>query len=220
MLLINALLKFISGILLVGAMLFIPAGTFTYSGAWLFMGLLFIPMLVMGAVMLAKSPELLKKRLDSKEKRAAQSGVIKLSGLMFILSFITAGLDERFSLSQVPAWLTITASVILLAAYSMYAEVMHENAYLSRTVKVQEGQKVIDTGLYGIVRHPMYTAATAMFISVPLILGSWYAFAIMLTFPALMVIRIIDEEKLLETELAGYSAYKKRVKYRLIPYIW
>lgn len=220
MLLISALTKYILGVVLVGAMLFIPAGTFAYPGAWLFMALLFIPMLILGIFLYLRSPDLLKSRLDSKEKQAEQSRAVSLSGLMFTCAFVLSALDFRAGWSVVPSGVRIAASVIMLAAYAMYGEVMRENAYLSRTVQVQEGQRVIDTGLYGIVRHPMYTAAIFMFISIPIILGSWLGFCVMLVFPAIIVSRLLNEEKLLEKELAGYVEYKSRTKYRLIPFIW
>ena len=220
MLPLNTLIKYIAGVALVGVMVFLPAGRLDYPLGWLFMGLLFIPMLIMGVVMLIKAPALLEKRLDSKEKRGPQSKIVAFTGLVFIASFVVSGLDTRFGWSRMPVWAVIAASVIFLCAYAMYAEVMRENAYLSRTVKVEEGQQLVDTGLYGIIRHPMYTAAIFMFISIPVILGSVPGLCIMLLFPAAMIIRLLDEEKLLEKELAGYTEYKQRVRYRLIPYIW
>ena len=217
---INALIKFLIGLLLVGLLIFLPAGTLAYPGGILFLCLLFIPMLVMGIVMLARARDLLAKRLDAKEKQAAQKGVQSLAGLVFIAGFVLAGLDFRFGWSDVPQPVVIAASVIFLAGYGLYAEVMRENAYLSRTVKVEEGQTVISTGLYGIIRHPMYTASILMFLSIPLVMGSWYALIPFALYPALMVIRVLDEEKLLTAELEGYAAYKSKVKYRLIPFIW
>ncbi len=219
-LLFNALIKFICGILLVGLLVFLPAGTVFYRGGLLFSALLFIPMLIMGVVLLLRAPKLLKKRLDGKEKQSAQKGVVAFSGLIFLAGFIIAGLDFRFGWSNVPIAVTVISSVLFLLSYALYAEVMRENAYLSRTVKVESNQKVIDTGLYGIVRHPMYMATVLMFLSIPLILGSLYSLIIFLFYPILMVIRIGDEEKLLTEELAGYKEYKNKVKYKMIPFIW
>ena len=217
---ISALIKFLVGLLMVAALIFLPAGTLAYHGGLLFLCLLFVPMLVMGIVMLARARDLLAKRLDAKEKQAAQKGVQSLAGLVFIAGFVLAGLDFRFGWSDMPLPVVIAASVIFLIGYGLYAEVMRENAYLSRTVKVEEGQTVISTGLYGVVRHPMYTATILMFLSLPLVLGSWYALIPFAAYPVLMVIRIRGEEKLLTVELAGYEEYKKKVKYRLIPFIW
>jgi protein-S-isoprenylcysteine O-methyltransferase Ste14 len=219
-LLCNALIKFFCGLLLVGLLLFLPAGTWEYSYGWLLMGLLFVPMLIAGFVMLFKAPDLLAKRLDVKEKQASQKGVIAFSGLMFLAGFIVAGLDFRFGWSQMPLPVTVVASVLFLAAYALYAEVMRENAYLSRTIKVEEGQKVVDTGLYGIVRHPMYMATILLFLMMPLVLGSWYALIIFAFYPAIIIVRLKDEEALLTRELPGYAAYKKKVKYRILPFIW
>ena len=219
-LLIEALVKFGCGAALVGLLIFLPAGTLQYANGWLLMGLLFVPMLIAGFVMLAKSPDFLKKRLDAKEKQAAQKGVLGLAGLMFVAGFVVAGLDFRFSWSCVPSWVVITAAVLFLVAYGFYAEVMRENAYLSRTVKVEEGQTVVDTGLYGIVRHPMYSATILLFLMIPLLLGSWYALIVFAFYPAIIVIRLKDEENLLTRELPGYAEYKEKVKYRLIPFVW
>lgn len=219
-LLINALTKFTCGLLLVGLLIFLPAGTLYYTGGWLFLGLLFVPMLIAGFVMLFKSPEFLAKRLDAKEKQATQKGVLAFSGLMFIGGFVVAGLDHRFGWSHMPAWVTITASVLFLAAYALYAEVMRENAYLSRTIKVEEGQKVVDTGLYGIVRHPMYMATVLLFLMMPIVLGSWYALIVFAFYPAIIIVRLKDEEELLSRELPGYTEYKQKVKYRLLPFLW
>lgn len=216
----EAITKFSCGLLLVGLLIFLPAGTFAYTYGWLFVGLLFAPMLIAGFVMLAKSPEFLKKRLDAKEKQATQKGVVALSGLMFVAGFVVAGLDFRFGWSYVPAWVVVTASVLFLIAYALYGEVMRENAYLSRTVKVEEGQTVVDTGLYGIVRHPMYAVTVLLFLMIPLILGSWYAVIAFAFYPAIIVVRLKDEEELLTKELPGYAQYKQKVKYRMIPYIW
>ena len=219
-LLLNALTKFLCGLLLVGALLFLPAGSFAFTGGWIFIGLLFIPMLILGAALLIKSPELLQKRLDAKEKENTQKGVVALSGLLFLAGFIVAGLDYRVGWSHVPTWLVIVASVILLASYALYAEVMRENAYLSRTIEVQDGQKVISTGLYGIVRHPMYAVTIWLFLSIPLVLGSFFSLLCFLPYPIIMVVRILNEEKVLAEGLDGYADYKKKVKYRLIPFIW
>ncbi len=219
-LLIEALAKFACGLLLVGLLIFLPAGTLQFTYGWLFIGLLFVPMLIAGFVMLAKSPEFLKKRLDAKEKQGTQKGVVALSGLMFIAGFVVAGLDYRFSWSRMPVAVTIIASVLFLTAYALYAEVMRENAYLSRTIKVEEGQKVVDTGLYGIVRHPMYMATILLFLMIPIVLGSWYALIVFAFYPAIIIVRLKDEEDLLTRELPGYAEYKKKVKYRIIPFIW
>lgn len=217
---LNALIKLLIGLLLVGLLIFLPAGTLAYPGGLLFLCLLFVPMLLMGIVMLARARDLLAKRLDAKEKQAAQKGVQSLAGLVFMAGFVLAGLDFRFGWSDVPLPVVIAASVIFLIGYGLYAEVMRENAYLSRTVKVEEGQTVISTGLYGIVRHPMYLASVLMFLSIPLVMGSWYALIPFAFYPLLMVIRILDEEKLLTAELSGYEEYKGKVKYRMIPFIW
>ena len=217
---ISALIKFTVGLALVGLLLFLPAGTLSYANGWLFIGLLFLPMLLLGIVLLIRSPKLLEKRLGVKEKENTQKGVVAASGLLFIAGFAVAGLDFRFGWSKMPLWVVIVASVVLLISYALYAEVMRENAYLSRTVEVREGQKVVDTGLYGIVRHPMYAVTVWLFLSIPVVLGSWWAFLCFLPYVALIVIRIINEEKLLSSELEGYEEYKKRVKYRLLPFIW
>ena len=219
-LLCNALIKFTCGLLMVGALIFLPAGTLAFGRGWLLMGLLFAPMLAAGFVMLFKSPEFLEKRLDVKEKQSAQKGVLALSGVMFIAGFVVAGLDHRFGWSRVPGWVIALASVLFLVAYALYAEVMRENAYLSRTIRVEEGQTVVDTGLYGIVRHPMYMATVLLFLMMPLILGSWFALIVFGFYPAIIVIRLKDEEALLTRELPGYEAYKQKVPYRLIPFIW
>ena len=219
-LLLEALIKFFCGMLLVGLLIFLPAGTLVYTYGWLFVGLLFVPMLIAGFVMLHKSPEFLKKRLDGKEKQSTQKGVVALSGLMFIVGFVVAGLDFRFGWSNMPAWVVIAASVLFLIAYALYAEVMRENAYLSRTIKVEEGQTVVDTGLYGIVRHPMYAVTILLFLMIPLVLGSWYALIAFAFYPAIIIVRLKDEEALLTKELPGYTAYQQKVKYRIIPFIW
>lgn len=219
-LLLSAITKFVFGIILVGALVFLPAGTFNFMGGWLFMMLLFIPILIVGIFLFIKSPKLLEKRLDGKEKESTQKGVVALSGLMFIGGFTVAGLDFRFGWSSVPRMVTVIASVLFLMSYAIYAEVMRENAYLSRKIEVQEGQTVVSTGLYGIVRHPMYAATVLMFCTFPFILGSFAACPIFFTYPFIIAIRIKDEEKLLNKELAGYTDYKQRVKYRLIPFVW
>lgn len=217
---LNALTKLLFGIVLIGLLLFLPAGTLAYPGAWIFLSVLFLPMLIMGALLLIKAPALLEKRLNHKEKEKAQRGVVALSGLMFPLGFLLSALDFRFGWSCVPVWLVAVAAVLFLLGYAMYAEVMRENAYLSRTVEVQEGQKVISTGLYSLVRHPMYLATLFMFLPIPLILGSFWGLIPMALYPVLIVVRILDEEKLLTEELSGYAEYKARVKYRLIPFLW
>ena len=219
-LLLEALTKVTCGFFLVALLIFLPAGTLHYTYGWLLIGLLFGPMLIAGFVMLAKSPDFLKKRLDAKEKQGTQKGVLAFSGLMFVAGFVVAGLEYRFGWSKMPMWVTIGASVLFLIAYALYAEVMRENAYLSRTVKVEEGQKVVDTGLYGIVRHPMYAATILLFMAMPLVLGSWYALMAFAFYPAIIIVRLKDEEDLLTRELPGYAEYKQKVKYRLIPFIW
>ena len=219
-LMIEALTKFACGLLLVGLLIFLPAGTLYYTYGWLLLGLLFVPMLIAGFVMLAKSPDFLKKRLDAKEKQGTQKGVVAFSGLMFIVGFVVAGLDFRFGWSKMPTWVTITASVLFLIAYALYAEVMRENAYLSRTIKVEPGQTVVDTGLYGVVRHPMYAVTILLFLMIPLVLGSWYALIAFAFYPVIIIVRLKDEEALLTRELPGYEAYQEKVKYRIIPLIW
>ena len=216
----EAIMKFTCGLLLVGLLIFLPAGTMQYPYGWLLVGLLFGPMLIAGFVMLAKSPDFLKKRLDAKEKQAAQKGVLAFAGLMFIAGFVVAGLDYRFGWSEMPPWVTIAASVLFLLSYALYAEVMRENAYLSRTIKVEEGQTVVDTGLYGIVRHPMYAVTILLFMAMPLVLGSWYALIVFAFYPAIIIVRLKDEEELLTKDLPGYAEYKQKVKYRIIPFIW
>lgn len=219
-LLVQALVKMISGMLLMGLVLFLPAGTWHYPGGWLFCVLLFVPMLVLGAILLWKAPELLEKRLNTKETEKTQIAVVSAAALLFIAAFVAAGLDFRYGWTRVPTWLVIGAAVLQLLAYALYGEVMRENAYLSRTVEVQENQKVIDTGLYGIVRHPMYTATILLFLAMPLVLGSWISFGIMLLYPVIILLRIRNEEKVLEAGLEGYREYKLKVRYRLIPFIW
>lgn len=203
-----------------GALIFVPAGSFKFFNGWLFMGLLFIPMFIAGVVLMFKNPELLKKRLDAKEKLNDQGLVIKLSGLMFLAGFVVSGLGFRFEWYQLPLWGTIVAAAIFIFAYIMYAEVLRENTFLSRTIEVQENQTVVDTGLYRIVRHPMYTSTLLLFMTMPLILGSVFGFIIFLAYPFIIAKRIKGEEAFLEQELKGYSEYKQKVKYRLIPFVW
>ena len=217
---VQAISKFSLGVILVGLLVFWPAGTFDYWQGWLFMGILFIPMFCAGLVMMAKNPALLKSRLDAKEKQREQDMVIKLSGLMFLAGFIVAGLNYRFARFVLPKAVSIGAAIAFLASYLIYAEVLRENSYLSRTIQVQENQTVVDTGLYGIVRHPMYSATLILFLSMPLILGSLQAFVIFLAYPLIISKRIKHEEVFLEQELAGYREYKAKVKYRLLPFIW
>jgi protein-S-isoprenylcysteine O-methyltransferase Ste14 len=208
------------GVVLVGAAIFLPTGTFAFFNGWLFMGILFVPMFLAGIVMMFKNPDLLKKRLDIKEKEKEQQLVVKLSGLVFLAGFIVAGLGVRFDWYVLPTPVVIVATVFFLFAYVLYAEVLRENVYLSRVIEVQENQKVIDSGLYGIVRHPMYAATLILFLAMPLVLGSIYAFIIFLAYPFIIVKRIKNEESVLEKDLKGYAEYKKKVKYRLIPFIW
>ena len=217
---VQAIVKFLLGVILVGVLVFLPAGTFNFINGWIFMGILFAPMFVAGIVMMIKNPYLLEKRLDAKEKQAEQSLVVKLSGLMFLAGFIVAGLDFRFGWWPLPKAVSIAAAVVFLVAYAFYAEVLRENTYLSRTIEVQENQKVIDTGLYGVVRHPMYSATLLLFLSMPLVLGSVISFVIFLAYPLIIIKRLKAEEEFLEKELEGYSEYRKKVKYRLIPFIW
>ena len=216
----QAILKFIAGVILIGLLLFIPAGTIHFWNGWLFMGILFVPMFGAGIVMMLKNPELLKKRLHAKEKQQEQSVVIKLSGLMFLIGFIVAGLNYRFEWHVLPTGVSIGAAVVFLLAYLLYAEVLRENTYLSRTIEVQENQKVIDTGLYGIVRHPMYSITLILFLAMPWVLGSAIAFLVFLAYPFIIAKRIKNEEKVLEQGLKGYKEYKEKVKYRLIPFVW
>ncbi len=216
----NAILKFTLGVLMVGLLVFVPAGTLAYPQGWLFLGILFVPMFLAGIVMMAKNPQLLRKRLKAKEQQGDQRRIIKLSGLMFLAGFVLAGLSFRFSWLLLPRWVSYAASVVFLGAYLLYAEVLRENTYLSRTIEVQKGQKVIDTGLYGIVRHPMYSATMLLFLSMPLVLGSLLSFGVFLCYPVLIAQRIRGEEQLLEAELPGYAEYRKKVKYRLLPFVW
>ena len=216
----QAITKFILGVVMVGLLIFLPAGTFSYFNGWLFMGILFIPMFFAGIVMMFINPDLLKKRLNAKEKQEEQGMVIKLSGCMFLIGFMIAGFGVRFGWYMLPDKVVIASAVVFLLAYILYAEVLRENTYLSRTIEVQENQKVIDTGLYGIVRHPMYSVTLLLFLSMPLVLGSIYSFLVFLAYPFIIAKRIEGEEKFLERELAGYYEYKQKVKYRLLPFIW
>ena len=217
---IQALTKFLLGAVLVGLLIFLPAGTVAFWNGWLLMGLLFVPMFAAGLVMMAKNPALLQSRLDAKEKESEQKTVLLISGVMFIVGFVLCGLNFRFGWLPLPNGVVIAASVVFLLAYVLYAEVLRENTYLSRTIQVQEGQRVVDSGLYGIVRHPMYLATVLLFLSIPLVLGSLVALAVFLVYPFVLVLRIRNEEAVLEAELDGYREYKQRVKYRLIPFVW
>lgn len=217
---IAAITKFLLGVALVGLLIFLPAGTFSYFNGWLLMGILFIPMFIAGIVMMFKNPQLLKRRLSAKEKQKEQNIVIKLSGLMFLLGFVIAGLNFRFNWYTLPKVVVIISAVVFLVAYILYAEVLRENIYLSRTIEVQENQKVVDTGLYSIVRHPMYSVTLILFLAMPIVLGSVYSFLVFLLYPFIIVRRIKDEEEFLLQELDGYCEYKQKVKYRLIPFIW
>lgn len=215
-----AITKFLLGVILVGVLIFLPAGTFSYFNGWLLMGILFVPMFFAGVVLMFKNPTLLKSRLDAKEEAREQSLVVKLCGLMFFAGFVVAGLGFRFRWYTLPTGVVISAAVVFLIGYILYAQVLRENTYLSRTIEVQENQRVIDTGLYGIVRHPMYSVTLLLFFSMPIVLGSVYAFLIFLVYPFIIAKRIKHEEEFLEKELDGYREYKEKVKYRLIPFIW
>ena len=217
---VEGLVKFTAGVILVGLLVFLPAGTFAYWQGWLLMGVLFVPMFCAGLVMMAKNPALLRSRLDAKEKQKDQDLVVKLSGLMFLAGFVVAGLGVRFDWYVLPKCAVFAAAVVFLIAYALYAEVLRENTYLSRTIQVQENQTVVDTGLYGIIRHPMYAVTLLLFLSMPLVLGSVYAFVIFLAYPLIIAKRIKGEEAFLEKELVGYKEYKGEVKYRLLPFIW
>ena len=219
-LIVNALFKLIFGLVIMALLLFLPAGTWYYWHAWLLLALLFVPMVCMGIVMLIFSPELLSKRLNNKEKEQTQKHVVALSGLMFIAGFMLCGFDYRFVWSQVPVWVVVVASLLFLLGYMLYAEVLRENAYLSRTIEVQDDQQLIDTGLYSIVRHPMYTATLLMFLSMPLVLGSWWALLIFSIYPILIIRRIQNEEQVLAKGLKGYVDYQQRVRWRLMPWVW
>ena len=217
---LSAILKFALGVVLIGALLFLPAGTLHYPQGWLLMGILFIPMFIAGFVMMAKNPNLLRSRLNAKEKQREQSLVVKLSGLMFLTGFILAGLSFRFGWWMLPRWVSILGAVLFLISYALYAEVLRENTWLSRTIEVQEGQTVVSTGLYGIVRHPMYAVTLVLFLSMPLVLGSALAFAVFLAYPFIISKRIRNEEEVLARDLPGYPEYMQKVRWRLIPFIW
>ncbi len=217
---VESLKKFIGGFVIIGVLLFLPAGTLNYWNAWLFIAVLFLPMLFLGIVMLFRSPELLAKRLDAKEKVNEQKWVVALSGIMFLAAFVVAGLNFRYSWHSMPNYLVWIGTLVFFLSYLMYAEVMRENAFLSRTIEIQENQKVVDSGLYGIVRHPMYSATLLMFLSIPLILGSLISFVIMLSYIPIITIRIRSEEQVLEDGLEGYKEYKQRVRYKVIPFVW
>ncbi|MBO5287915.1 MAG: isoprenylcysteine carboxylmethyltransferase family protein [Spirochaetales bacterium] len=217
---VNATVKYLSGFILIAALLFVPAGSLNFIKGWIFIGLLFVPMLILGIFLFIKAPQLLEKRLSAKEKENTQKGVVIFSFLMFVAGFVTAGLDYRFGWSKVPFAVTIISGIVLLLSYGLYARVMKENAYLSRTVEIQNNQKIIDTGLYGIVRHPMYTATILLFLSMPLVLGSWFALILFLPYPFVIAIRIKNEEKVLEAGLPGYCEYKQKVRWRIIPFVW
>ena len=216
----QAITKFLIGALLVGALIFVPAGTIKFLNGWIFMGVLFVPMFIFGIYLMFKNPDLLKRRLNAKEKEGEQKTVIALSGLMFMAGFVIAGLNYRFGWVVLPNIVTIIASIVFVISYILYAEVLRENAYLLRTIEVEKGQKVVDTGMYGIVRHPMYSVTILLFLSIPLILGSIISFVIFLMYPFIIIKRIRNEEKVLERDLEGYIEYEKKVKYRLIPFIW
>ena len=216
----EAIVKYLIGMILVGLLIFLPAGTIGYLNGWIFMGILFVPMFIVGVVLMIKNPKLLKERLDSKEKQKEQSLIIKLSGLMFLVGFIIAGLDYKFDWISLPNWISYVAAIVFVLSYIMYAEVLRENSTLSRTIKVENNQKVVDTGLYGIIRHPQYSASIVMFLAMPLVLGSIISFFVFLLYPLLIILRIKNEEKVLMNELDGYKEYKNKVKYRLIPFVW
>ncbi len=217
---LNGLVKYIVGLGIMALLLFLPAGTINYCGGWRLLVLLFVPMFIFGIMLVIASPDLLARRLKSKEKRTVQSGIIRFSGLMFVVGFVVAGLDFRFGWSSVPQMVIYVAEALFLISYILYAEVMRENEWLSRTIEVSAGQKVVSTGLYGIVRHPMYTATLLLFLTMPLILGSWWALVIFALYIPMIVVRIIDEERLLHQELDGYSDYCRRIRWRLLPFIW
>ena len=216
----EAIIKFLLGVVLVGVLVFLPAGTFRYFGGWLLMGILFVPMFMAGLVMLSKNPDLLRSRLKAKEEQKEQDLVVKLSGLMFIAGFVLAGLDFQFGWIVLPRWVNWLGAVLFLLSYGLYAEVLRENTWLSRTIEVQDGQRVVDTGLYGIVRHPMYSVTLVLFLSIPLVLGSIISFVVFLLYPAIIAKRIKNEEDVLEAGLEGYADYKKKVRYRLLPFVW
>ncbi|MBR0427589.1 MAG: isoprenylcysteine carboxylmethyltransferase family protein [Clostridia bacterium] len=217
---IQAIIKYVFGVLIVGGLLFIPANSFEYWNGWLFMGLLFIPMFIAGVILMIKNPELLRKRLNAKEQENEQKWVLLFSGLMFIAGFIVAGLNYKYKWIEMPNVITIISSITFIIAYILYAEVLRENTYLSRTIEVQDNQKVIDTGLYGFVRHPMYAITILLFLTMPLILGSIFSFIVFLVYPVIIAKRIKNEEEILEKNLKGYIEYRKKVKYRIVPFIW
>ena len=217
---IQAITKVTAGILLMALLLFLPAGTIHYPGGWLLMSLLFIPMIIAGFVLMARNPDLLRKRLQMKEEQMAQKQVVALSGLMFVGGFVLSGLNFRYGWHTLPQWVVYGGAALFLLAYVLYAEVLRENTWLSRSIEVQEGQQVVDTGLYGIVRHPMYFATVLLFLSMPLVLGSIHAFLLFLVYPLLLVKRIRNEEELLERELPGYREYKQKVRWRMLPFLW
>lgn len=219
-LLFSAIFKFLCGFIMVCLLIFLPAGSMNFLNGWIFIALLFVPMLILGIVMFIKSPELLKSRLDAKEDENTQKSVVAFSAIIFIVGFVVAGLDFRFGLSDVPLIVVMISLVVLLVSYALYAEVMRENEYLSRTIKVVDNQKVVDTGFYSIVRHPMYAVTLLLFLSIPLVLGSWWSFLCFLLYIPVIVVRILNEEKILEEQLEGYKEYKTRIKYRLIPFVW
>ena len=216
----DALVKFIGGVVIIAALLFVPAGTMSWANGWIFMVVLFVPMFIAGIIMYKKAPDLLRSRLRAKESQSEQKSVIRLSGLMFLAAFIIAGLNFRFGWIGMPSWIVTAGIIIFILSYCVFGEVLRENAYLSRTIEVREGQEVVDTGLYGIVRHPMYSATVLLFLSMPLILGSPVSFVIMLLYIPIIVKRIRNEETVLEAELAGYKEYKQKVRFRLIPLVW
>ena len=216
----SAIAKFTLGVVLIGVLLFLPAGTLHYPQGWLLMGILFIPMFLAGLVMMAKNPALLRSRLNAKEKQREQSLIVKLSGLMFLVGFILAGLSFRFGWWMLPRWVSILGAVLFLISYALYAEVLRENTWLSRTIEVQEGQQVVSSGLYGIVRHPMYAVTVTLFLSMPLVLGSVWTFIVFLAYPVIIMKRIRNEEEVLTRELSGYAEYRQKVKWRLIPFVW
>ena len=216
----QAIQKFLGGLLLVGVLLFLPAGTFAYPQAWLLIGILFIPMFIAGLILMKISPDRLRRRLNVREEQAEQKTVIMLSGLMFLAAFIAAGLNFRFRWIVLPDWVSYASAVVFLLAYALYGEVIRENVWLSRTIEVQENQEVVSTGMYGIVRHPMYMTTLLLFLSMPLVLGSVLSFGIMLSYIPIIAARIRNEEKVLEQGLKGYAEYKKKVRYKVIPFVW
>ena len=217
---VNAITKFVVGLFVVSFLVFLPAGTLNYINGWVFISVLFTPIFILGLLLLIKSPELLRKRLDGKEKETTQKGVVAFSALIFLCGFVISGFDFRFSWSHVPSYISYFAIALFLASYVIYAEVMRENEYLSRKIEVHDNQKLVDTGLYGIIRHPMYSATILMFLMIPLILGSWYSFLVFMFYPIIIAIRINNEENILTEQLHGYAEYKEKVKYKIIPFIW